>query len=510
MSHAFPVAQVRRFVLRRLGGVVGAGLRPGRLWCTALALTFAGCTVAPHRPAPARPPPEAARLAQAAAVMGATGLSDAPMPTAWWTLFNDNTLSELQAEAAASNLDLQAAVARIDESRAQLGLARAAQAPQLAAEASYARSAQSEYAPLARLGAPTTATSAWQIGLQAGWELDLWGHLRQLGAAADARLQASGYGAHAVRVSVAGDIARTYLLLRGAQSQLALAVQQRAIAAHLVRLAESRGRHGVATRFEAAAAQAEVAVADARRTRLERQCDALMNALALLLGQAPRILDARLLVRAGLPPMPRELPIGIASDLARQRPDILRADAQLRAAVADIGAAEADFYPRIRLTGSLGVQAFALSDLGSWHARRFSLGPSLYLPLFEGGRLQSQLALTQARHRSAAIAYQQTVLHAWHEVDDALSAHAAERERHTHLALAVAQQQTALDVSRRAWQEGTADFTAVLVAQRTLISGQAQLSESATAVALTVVALYRALGAGWSDTLAEGPPGSVR
>ncbi|WP_335589157.1 MULTISPECIES: efflux transporter outer membrane subunit [Hydrogenophaga] len=482
-----------------------SGLGPDRLWCAAIALALAGCTVVPQRPAPELATPQAALLARAATMDGATGLSHAPVPAAWWMLFNDGTLSELQAEAAASNLDLQAAVARIEESRAQLGLARAAQAPQLAAEAGYARSAQSEYAPLARLGAPTTASSAWQLGLQAGWELDLWGHLRQLGVAADARLQASGYGAQAVRISVAGDIARTYLLLRGAQAQLALAGQQRAIAADLVRLAESRRRHGVATRFEAAAARAEVAVTDARRAQLKQQRDALMNALALLLGQAPRELDARLFDGAGPPPMPRELPIGVASELASQRPDILRADAQLRAALADIGAAEADFYPRIRLTGSLGLQASALSDLGDWGARRYSLGPSLYLPLFDGGRLQSQLALTQARHRTAAITYQQTVLNAWHEVDDALGAHVAERERHTQLTLAVAQQQAALDVARRAWQEGTADFTAVLVAQRTLIAGQAMLSECATAAALSVVALYRALGAGWSDALAEAP-----
>ncbi len=475
----------------------------------AVAQALSGCAIAPDRPAPTLPDTEAALRARADAVARAQGLSDAPLPAAWWTLFNDPLLSDLQAEAAASNLDLQAALARIDESRAQLGLARAVQAPQLAAEAGYARSAQSEYSPLVRLGAPTTASSAWQLGLQAGWELDLWGHLRQLGAAADARLQASAYGTHAVQVSVAGDIARTYLLLRGAQAQLTLAGQQRAIAADLLRLAQSRQRHGVATRFEAAAAQAEVAVVDARRAQLQQLRDALMNALALLLGQAPRTLDARLSPGAVLPPMPGVLPIGIPSELARQRPDILQADARLRAAVADIGAAEADFYPRVRLSGSLGLQAFELSDLGSWSARRFSVGPALYLPLFDGGRLQSQLALTEARHRSAAIAYQQTVLRAWHEVDDALGAYAAERVRHAQLAQAVAQQQTALDVARRAWQQGTADFGTVLVAQRTLTAGQAALSDSATGAALSVVALYRALGGGWSDTLRTAQAGGA-
>ncbi|AIF48186.1 multidrug transporter [Dyella japonica A8] len=409
-------------------------------------------------------------------------------------------MTTLEAEASASNLDLQAATARIDESRAQLGLVNASRQPQVAADASYERAGISQHSPLAMVGAPASATNLWSIGLEASWELDLWGHLRHLSESADARLQASGFGMASVKVSVAGNVARTYLLLRGTQAQISITEENRHIAEHLVQLADSRLQNGVATRFDVASARADVASIEARLSRLQQQRDALMNALALLLGKPPRELDARL-SGTPLPSMPHRLPIGVPSELAHNRPDILQAEARLRATVADIGAAKADFYPRISLTGNLGVQAFDLSDLGSWNSRQFSFGPTLYLPIFQGGRLERNLELSEARHRLAGIAYQQTVLSAWHEVDDALSAYTTELKRHQQLQEALTQNQTALDVAERGYQQGTVDFTSVLVARRSLLASQAELVDCATASALSVVSLYRALGGGWSPDL---------
>lgn len=466
----------------------------------ALTLALAGCMTAPDVRQPLLVTPEAALHARATAVASEAALTDEAMPSEWWQLFDDATLAALQVEAAESNLDLQAAAVRIEESRAQLGLANAARRPQVSADASYARSAISEHSPMALLGAPTDASNMWSLGLQAGWELDLWGYLRHLSDSAEAKLQASRFGMEAVRVSVAGDVARTYLLLRGVQAQEAIVTENRQIADSLVRMAESRERNGVATRFDAAAARADVAGIDARLAQLHHQRDALMNALALLLGKPPRELDGRL-IAAGLPPMPQRLPVGIPSELARQRPDILQAEARLRAAVADIGAAQADFYPRISLTGNIGVQAFDFSDLGSWDSRSFSIGPTLHLPIFQGGRLKNNLAMTEARHRLAGISYQQTVLRAWHEVDDALNAYTTELKRHEQLQLALAQNQTALNVAQRSYQQGTANFTSVLIARRSLLSSQSELADCATASALSVVSLYRSLGGGWSSEL---------
>lgn len=465
-----------------------------------LPIALSGCLSPAVLRLPALPSPDAALRARASALQSQPALSEEAVPTEWWQLLNDTTLSELQTEAASTSLDLQSAAARIEESRRQLGLVDAARRPQIAIEGAYARSALSEYSPFAMLGAPTAPVSTWTLGVQAGWELDLWGRLRQQSESAEARLQASVYGMEAVRVSVAGDIARTYLLLRGAQAQTKIVEENRQIASNLVRLAESRQRNGIATRFDAAAARADEAGISARLSQLQQQRDALMNALALLLGQAPRELDRRL-ADSGLPAMPLRLPIGIPSELARNRPDILQAESRLRAAVADIGAAKADFYPRISLTGSFGFQTLDFSDLGSWDSRRFSAGPTLYFPIFQGGRLQSNLALSETRHHLAGIAYRQTVLRAWHEVDDALAAYVTELKRHAQLQLALSQNRTALDVAQRSYQQGTADFTAVLVAQRSLLSSQSELTSCATASALSVVALYRALGGGWSPAL---------
>ncbi|KWT94132.1 MULTISPECIES: TolC family protein [unclassified Variovorax] len=468
-----------------------------------LALSIAGCVATPDVSEPRLPSREAALRSMAAVIAREPALDESQAPSEWWLLFGDATLTALQAEAASSNLDLQVAIARIEESRAQLGLVDAARSPQLAGGAGYTRSALSEHSPWARLGAPTSGSSTWQLGLQAGWELDLGGRLRQLSESAGANLEATGYGMASVKVSVAGDVARTYLLIRGVQAQMTIVEENRQIAENLVRLAESRQRHGVASRFDAAAASADVAGIEARLSQLRQQRDVLMNALALLLGKPPRDLDARL-AQAALPAMPKRLPIGVPSELARTRPDIRQAEARLRAAVADIGAAEADFYPRISLTGGLGLQAFQLSDLGSWSSRWYSIGPTLYLPIFQGGRLESSLALSEARHRVAGIAYQQTVLRAWGEVDDALNAYSIELKRHAQLQVAFAQTQTALDVAQRAYQQGTVDFTSVLVARRSLLASQSELTHSATASALSVVSLYRSLGGGWSAQMRAG------
>ncbi|MDR3221787.1 MAG: TolC family protein, partial [Candidatus Accumulibacter sp.] len=270
------------------------GLRRAVQGTPLLALVLTACVMVPEAGAPSLASPDAALSARAAIVANEAALVEETAPRQWWQLFGDATLSALEAEAAQANLDLLAAAARIEESRAQLGLAGAARRPRLAADASYTRSALSEHSPMAMLGAPTEAADLWNLGLQAGWELDLWGRLRHLADSAEARLQASRFGMEAVRVSVAADVARTYLLLRGAQAQEAIGEENRRIADGLLRMAESREQNGVATRFDAAAARADMAGIEARLSRLRHQRETLMNALALLLGKPPRELDARL------------------------------------------------------------------------------------------------------------------------------------------------------------------------------------------------------------------------
>ena len=172
----------------------------------------------------------------------------------------------------------------------------------------------------------------------------------------------------------------------------------------------------------------------------------------------------------------------------------------MHAATAAIGVAKADFYPRIGLRGRIGVEAFELDDLDSWDSRLFSVGPTVYLPIFQGGKLTQRLALNESRQKEAALAYRQTVLRAWHEVDNALDAWSAQHSHHAELVIAYQQNQAAFQAAERSYQQGVADYMTVLTAQRQLLAAQNQLNASSTNAALSVVNLYKALGGGWDVT----------
>lgn len=416
----------------------------------------------------------------------------------WWRLFNDDILSELQVRAQKGNLDLQLAAARVVQSRAQMIIANAAGLPHLGVSGAYSRAADSANGQMALLGAPDTPYDIMLAGFNARWEVDMWGHARRTNEAAAASMLANTFQREGVRVSIAAEVARTYIRLRHVQTQLDITQQNLAIAEQALKLANSRVKNGIATRFESAASSAQLASIRAVIPRLEEQRDALMNALALLLGEAPRALNALLMPTHQIPPVPRQVPIGLSSELARRRPDILQAEARLHAATAAIGAAKADFYPRISLVGNLGLESLDLNTFGNWASRTFAVGPTLYLPIFEGGRLSGSLALTEAREQEAAIAYQQTVLHAWHEVDDALSTYADVQRRGEELALAFNEYRQAYDVALRRYEQGAAEYLMVLTAQRSLLASQMELADNTSRISIAMVNLYKTLGGGWA------------
>ncbi len=436
----------------------------------------------------------------ASIITNEASLNEKMMSSPWWDLFNDSTLAWLENIAEKSNFDILSAMTRIDESRAKLGLINATRNPQIEGRASYARQALSEHESLSTLGAPTSSGNSWDVGIQAGWELDLWGHLRKQVESANASLEVTKFDMESVRVSVTADVARTYLLLRGMQTQVKIYQKQEDIAQQLLLLTQSQQKNGVATRIDINNAFENLSKIKAQLLKLEHQRDILINALTLLVGKYPHELDNPLAI-ADLPPMPKSLPIGIPSELASKRPDILQADARLRAAVADIGAAEADFYPRVSLTGSFSLKAFELSDLGSWDARHYGIGPTLYLPIFQGGRLESNLELSIAHHRLAGLNYQKVVLNAWHEIDNALATYLTENQRHKELELMLQQRKDSLDVVNRGYDEGYKSLKSVLEAESALLYSEFELTDCTTSSALSIVSLYRALGGNWSPDL---------
>ncbi|EJL03670.1 MULTISPECIES: efflux transporter outer membrane subunit [Pseudomonas] len=460
------------------------------------AVSLAGCTVGPDFMKP-QGTLEAVQLTPRPEYESVVPPSEAAVPSQWWLLFDDPMLTQLQSRAQMGNLDLQVASERIEQSRAQLGIAASQLLPSVGANASYTREALSENGRFAALGAPTDPSNFWQLGFDASWEIDLWGRAQRLREGAAASLQATVYDREAARVALSAEVARTYLQLRGTQAQLDIAEQNLAIAERTLSLAESRERNGVATRFETSSAHAQWATIKALVPELSQRRNAQMNALALLMGEQPRALDAQLRTAMPLPSLPARVPVGVSSDLARRRPDILRAEAQLHAATAAIGVAKADFYPRIGLKGKIGVEAFEGGDLASWDSRFFSVGPTVYLPIFQGGRLVQRLALNESRQKSAALAYRQTVLRAWHEVDNALDAWAAQQRQHADLQVSYEQNKQALHAAERGYQQGATDYLSVLTAQLNLLSSQTRLNDSTTNATLTVVNLYKSLGGGW-------------
>ncbi len=476
-----------------------------------LAALLPGCMVGPDFVRPDNGLHEAV-LTPRAEHVGAAQPTGFNVPAQWWTVFNDALLSDLQSRAQASNLDLQTASARIEQSRAQLGIAASALLPSVGASASYSREALSEHGKFAALGAPSTPSDFWQLGFDASWEIDLWGRARRVREGARATLDAALFEREATRVSLSAEVARAYLQLRGLQAQLDIAEQNRTIGERTLSLAESRERNGVATRFETSSARAQLATINALVPELAQCRNAQMNALALLLGAPPRTLDAELREAIPLPSLPINVPVGVSSELARRRPDILRAEAELHAATAAIGVAKADFYPRIGLKGRIGIEAFESGDLDSWDSRFFSVGPTVFLPISQGGRLSRRLELNEARQKTSALAYRQTVLRAWHEVDNALDAWAAQQRQHAELLIAFEQSSEALRVAERGYREGAADYLSVLTAQRNVLASQTSLNASMTGAALTLVNLYKALGSGWNPDeveLATAPVASV-
>jgi NodT family efflux transporter outer membrane factor (OMF) lipoprotein len=274
----------------------------------------------------------------------------------------------------------------------------------------------------------------------------------------------------------------------------------------MLQLIDRRAQGGLVTDFDVASQRARLAEGRANVVQLTEQRKEALNAVALILGDMPGALEKDLDGVEKIPTVPSTVPVGISSEVARRRPDIRAAEARLQAATADIGVAVADLYPRVILTGSFSTQALRPADVADWAARQWSLGPSLSLPLFDGGRRRATVELRKAEQQEAAVSYQRTVLRAWHEIDDALTGYAAEQVRNAELAESVRSSRAALDVANTRYEHGLTNFLGALDAQRTLLRTQRDYADSSTAIATRLVALYKALGGGWDkDNQPDGP-----
>ncbi|MEK1913208.1 MAG: efflux transporter outer membrane subunit [Pseudomonas chlororaphis] len=469
-------------------------------------LSLAACSVGPDFQRPEGPRVEAWATPQKAAP---SQVVSSPLDERWWEVFNDPQLSALSRRVLTDNLDLQLATSRLEQSRAARQVVTAERYPTSSASGGYARKRNSGEGlndPSGHEG--KSAFNLWDAGFSASWELDFWGRVRRETEAADATLEVAENDRRGVLLSVLAETAQDYIQLRGVQSTRAVTEQNLDVARHSLKLSQLRLADGVATDLDVAEAAAQVATIESQLPALQQRQAQLINALSLLMGEPPQALHAQLAADAPVPQTPRQVAIGLPSQLAERRPDIRQAEARLHAATASIGVAKGDFYPRITLSGNFGSQAMQLSDFGSWGSRQFGIGPQFSLPLFDGGRLRGMLHLREAQQQEAAVAYQQTVLRAWHEIDDQLTRYNSSQLRRDSLAEAVRQNQIALRTAQQQYVEGVVDFVNVLTVQGALLATQEQLVESSTGVSLAMVGLYKALGGGWESVypLADARP----
>ena len=481
-----------------------AASRPVYAYGLALLLclvTVAGCAVGPdyhpvQTPVPstwAGPTPTPATQPTAAAV---------PDLVHWWTTFDDPILSSLVERAVQSNLDLKLAEARIRQARASRGIAVGGLGPTVDAEGSFKRSLSSG----TQAGKTARVTSnQYQAGFDAAWELDIFGGVRRNVEAADADLQAAVEGHRDVLVTLAAEVAVNYIDLRAYQQRMVTAQDNLKAQKHTAELTRKRFLVGFVGGLDVANADALVATTSAQIPLLEISSRQAIYSLSLLLGREPAALMEELSPASAIPAAPPLVPVGVPSDLLRRRPDILKAEAEIHAATARIGVATADLFPKVTLSGSMGYQSNQFGSWLDWVNRFWSFGPSVNWQIFSTGRTLSNIELQRAFQEQSFIAYQQTVLTAMQEVENALIASAKEQEHRNALMDAVAANRKAVDLATRLYIQGQTDFLNVLSAQRSLYSSEDALAQSTRTVSTNLVALYKALGGGWEELPQELP-----
>lgn len=423
------------------------------------------------------------------------------VPGAWWTLFADPALDALQERAASGNQNVALAVARLRAARAALDSASAASLPSLGATASSTRARSGTATQDGSTTARTTSSHA--LGLNASWELDLWGRLSGSVDAARASAQASADDLAAMRLSVQATVAQTYFALRAAEAQQQLLEDTLAAYERSWELTRNRQRAGVASAADAAQAEAQYKSTQVQWLEAQTSRAQLEHALAALTGQAPAAF--RLDATAALP-QPPAVPAQLPARLLERRPDIAAAERRVAAANAQIGVARAAFFPAITLSATAGFRGAQLADLLSAPHRFWSLGPALAAALFDGGARSAGVESARATHDQAVASYRQTVLTALQEVEDNLAAATAlEREQQLQVE-AVAAAQRALDVVTNQYRAGTVGYLNVLSAQATVLAAQRGLIDVRSRRLGAVNALLKNVAGGWEPDGGQQQP----
>jgi len=453
-----------------------------RAFLIAATLGVAACTLGPNYERPVTPAPQAFRDSAAATVArGDTSFADVP----WFQVFQDTTLQGLIRIALAQNTDLQVAAERVTEASARLGITKADLYPWL----NVGGQAQ-------RVGNGSTTSDYAGIGLSASWEVDLFGRIRRSTERDRAFLLSTEYGRRGVVMSLVSGVATAYAALRTSDTQLEVARTTVDLRLQTVNLARTRFQGGVTGEIDYRQAQAQYEDARTLVINLQETIAKQENALSVLLGRAPGAVPRGRTVRDQ--PLPAAVPAGLPSTLLDRRPDVRRAEMELAAYTANVGAAKALLFPNISLTGFLGLASGQLLGLNfNNDAATWNLAGSILQPLFQGGRLRNNVHVTESQMRQSAFSYRGTVLNALREVEDALTEVRLAGQRSASLDSQVVYNTIVLNLANTRYQGGVAQFLEVLDAQRALLSVQLSAADASQRRVTSLIDLYRSLGGGW-------------
>jgi len=456
---------------------------------------ISGCMIGPqyHPPQPTVVPPAWEGVSKIPADQPSVATAQPADLTHWWRQFNDPILNELVEEAVKTNLDLQIAEASLRQARALRGIAVGGLWPSLAASAGYQRLHSAATMP------DNLQQDLYQAGLDAVWELDLFGGIRSGVESAGANVQAAIENIRDVQVSLIAEVALDYIQLRGYQQEIVIAQNNLEAQRHTAEITRKLLDVGFDSALDVAQAESNVATTESQIPVFETSAQQSIYALSVLLGQPPAALLDKLAPAGALPRVPAKIPAGLPSELLRRRPDIRQSEAQLHAATAQIGVAVAQLFPSFSLTGSVNWQSNLLRTWWTDAGRSFSFGPSLNWPIFQGGATISNVRLQEALRDQAFITYQKIVLAAFQDVENALIAFNKEQEHHKSLSDAVIANKKAVDLSLQLYTAGQIQFLNVLEAQLSLYTSQNALVQSEDNIAIDLIALYKALGGGWES-----------
>ena len=431
----------------------------------------------------------------------------------WWTAFKDPVLDNLVQIAYARNITLRVAGARVFEARARLGIAIGEQYPQVQqAVGSALNIRESERAPAApqrRSPADQFEYKQAQVAAAASWEIDFWGKFRRAVESEDASFLGSIAAYDNALVSLTAEVARTYMVIRTIEERVRIAEENVAIQKESLRIAQARFEAGASTDRDVQQALAQLRGTQAVVPQFEASLRQAKNALCILLGMPPGNLDQLLGDRSAIPQAPLEVAVGIPADLLRRRPDIRSAELQAAAQSALIGVAKADLYPAFTLNGTFGFLAsdvgrFGLGDIAVWSSRYGSFGPSFTWNILNYGQITNNVRVQDARFQELIFSYQDTVLRAQQEVEDALTGFLQSQKSLIRLAEAAVAAKESADLAFIQYRSGATDYTTVISAQQFLFSDQDSLAVAQGTVPQNLVAVYRSLGGGWE--LRDGNP----